>query len=281
MARGSVRLDAAMGTRLIARGLRLEDDDPALWNERRPEAVASVHGLDVAAGAEALVTNTFGANRAWLARFGRADDVARLNARAVALARAAAGPDRPVIGSIGPTASGPPGVEREQAEALVEAGVDGVLFETYRLDEAERALRAVGPELGVPRIVSLVSWPDDVRQAARRLEGLGVAALGANCQVGPAPAVRLGEALRQATALPLWLKPAAGLPGGPLAGPERFAAELVPLLALGPVLLGGCCGTHESYVAALGAAWYPEGPSGRKPETPCVDHDRSWRAASP
>src|SRR4051794_5009734 len=100
MARGLLVLDAAMGTRLIARGLDLSCDDPALWNLSHPEVARGLHALDVAAGSDAVVTNTFGANRSWLARYGRAGDVAAMNRRAVELARQAAGPNRFVVGSI-------------------------------------------------------------------------------------------------------------------------------------------------------------------------------------
>ena len=146
MARGLLVLDAAMGTRLIARGLDLSGDDPSLWNLSHPEVVRELHARDVAAGSDAVVTNTFGANRHWLARYGRAGEVAAINRRAVELAREAAGPGRFVLGSIGPTASEVPGAAREQAEALAGSGVDALLFETHTLEQAERALeRSAAP----------------------------------------------------------------------------------------------------------------------------------------
>jgi hypothetical protein len=64
-------MDGAMGTRLIERGLDLRHDDPALWNRTHPEIVSAIHARDVAAGAEAIVTNTFGANEAWLGFIGK------------------------------------------------------------------------------------------------------------------------------------------------------------------------------------------------------------------
>ncbi len=84
---GPIVLDAALGTRLCAMGLDLKTDDPALWNLTHPDAVKELHRRDVAAGSQAIVTNTFGANRAWLARFNRANEVAAINRRAVELAR--------------------------------------------------------------------------------------------------------------------------------------------------------------------------------------------------
>ena len=83
-------MDGAMGTRLIERGLDLRHDDPALWNRTHPEIVSAIHARDVAAGAEAIVTNTFGANRTWLDRFNRPvgpTPVAASTAAAVAIAR--------------------------------------------------------------------------------------------------------------------------------------------------------------------------------------------------
>lgn len=259
IARGPLLLDAALGTRLVALGLDLGADDPCLWNLARPEEVAAIHRRDVGAGAEAVVSNTFGANRHWLARFGRGRDVAAINGRAVALAREVAGPGRFVLGSIGPTASEDPGAVREQADSLLEAGADALLFETHRAAQGERALEALGHALPVPVIVSLFLWPDPLAGAVRRLEDRGATALGVNCQLGMAAARRSAEALRRVTPLPLLVKPSAGLPGEIPEAPESFAREVPALLALGPVLIGGCCGTTEAHVAALRASCY-DGP---------------------
>jgi methionine synthase I (cobalamin-dependent) len=254
MARGPLLiLDAAMGTRLIARGLDLRDDDPARWNLSHPDEVAAIHAADIAAGAAALLTNTFGANRHWLARFGLAGAVGPINRRAVAMAREAAGPGRLVIGSIGPTAAED---VAEQAELLSEAGADALIFETHTFEQAERALREVRPGATLPLLVSLYAWPDDLHGAARRLIDLGASALGGNCQNGMEPAVRLVEALRKTTDLPLIARPSAGRPGEALAGPGAFAEAVPRLRAVGPVLVGGCCGTTEAHVAALRAACY-------------------------
>jgi 5-methyltetrahydrofolate--homocysteine methyltransferase len=257
--RGVLLLDAAMGTRLIARELDLTADDPALWNLSRPEVVARVHASDVAAGSEAVLTNTFGANRPWLARFGRADRFEAINRRAVGLARRAVGDGRFVLGSIGPTAVATPEAVREQAEMLAEAGVDALFFETYRADQAERALREVAGRVRIRLLVSLVAWPEPLAELARRLADLGAEAVGGNCQDGMAPALRLAERLRAVTRLPLIVKPSAGRPGAEPTSPGSFAQAVPALRALGPVLVGGCCGTTEAHVAALRAAWYAAG----------------------
>lgn len=252
LAGGSLVLDAAMGTRLVARGLDLTVDDPALWAVDRPDEVARLHRLDVEAGSDALVTDTFGANAAWLARFGRAAEAAAINHQAAGLARLAAGLGRLVFGSIGPTASDDPGALRGQAEALVSGRdpVDALLLETFRLDRAEAALRLLR-DVGVPVVASLYAWPAEVGEAARRLVDAGAAAVGANCVVGMAASLALVRAIRQAGDAPIWLKPSAGLPGGAMEPPRAFEEAAGELVDLGVGLVGGCCGTTEAHVAAL------------------------------
>lgn len=257
MARGLILLDAAMGTRLLSLGLDLRFDDPALWNVSRPDDVLAIHRRDVAAGADALVTNTFGANRHALARFGRERQVASINRRAVALARVAAGPGRFVLGSIGPTAAADPPSYREQAACLLEAGVDALLMETHRAEQAILALEQLRHVRQVSLLVSLFAWPEPLRETVHQLESLGAAALGANCQLGMSAARHTAEALRRISSLPLIVKPAAGLPCESLETPASFADALPAFRALGPILIGGCCGTTEEHVAALRAACQP------------------------
>lgn len=266
VARGPLVLDAALGARLIALGLDPSRDDPALWTIDRPDAVLDLHVRDVLAGSDALLTNTFGANRHWLARFGRAADSAAINRRATALAREAAGPGRFVIGSIGPTACDDPDALVRQVEALADSGVDALLFETHRGEQAERALGIVGQGVSgtLPRLVSLVEWPGSGPAGlARRLEDLGACVLGVNCVSGMGPALKAVRAIAGLTWLPLLVKPSAGLPGGPKASPASFAAAVPALLACGVRLIGGCCGTTEEHVAALRAACYDASRTGR------------------
>src|SRR3954468_20002465 len=133
---GPVILDAAMGTRLQARGLDFRSDDPSLWNLTYPEEILALHRRDVSAGSRVLFTHTFGANRPWLARYGRSEAIEAINRRAVALARRAAGPGGFVAGDIGPSAAEQTGAAAEQAAILVDAGVDALVFETYRAETA-------------------------------------------------------------------------------------------------------------------------------------------------
>ncbi|RUL88651.1 homocysteine S-methyltransferase family protein [Tautonia sociabilis] len=258
-------LDAAMGTRLIARGLDPASDDPCLWCLDRPEEVARVHRLDALAGADALTTNTFGANRSWLSRFGRSDDAAAINREAAAIARAAAGPDRLVLGCIGPTA-GSPEAERDQARALAAGGVDALILETNATSSPiGPRLSLLFAETGLPLIVTFALVADDapLPPLGDGLDGVPVRAIGWNC-VPPSRAVGLPGRIREPVGLPLVLQPSGPWVG---AGPEiEPAPETIGrLLARGVRLFGGCCGTTDREVAALRGALGPRPPL-RPPE---------------
>jgi methionine synthase I (cobalamin-dependent) len=259
-------LDAAMGTRLIDRGLDLNRDDPALWNVDRPELVLEIHRLDVAAGADAVTTNTFGANARWLARFGREDEVREINLAAVSLAREAAGPDRLVLGCIGPTALRTPdfGELTQQAHFLGLAGVDALILETVAADEPLGDVLFVARFFGkVPIIISFALVADgDPLPGIDEHKAPELAAVGWNC-IPPGRAVELPDHLRRPIGLPLVMQPS-----GPwLGGDPRFEPTpgLVSRLLDGGVrLFGGCCGTTERDIAALRSAL---GPSPHVPDS--------------
>jgi methionine synthase I (cobalamin-dependent) len=254
--KSGILLDAAMGTRLIAQGLDLATDDPVLWNLSHPDAVDHVHASDVAAGSQAVLTNTFGANRVWLARYGLENKVGWLNRVASAVARCGGGEGTFRIGSIGPTAAEAPGAVLEQAEALEEAGVDALIFETYSAEPAEWALREVAGRVNLPLLVSLFEWPEPLAEPVRRFADLGAEAIGANCQDGMEPAVALARRLREFTDLPLIVKPAAGRSDVASARHSTFFRTATVLRELGPLLVGGCCGTTWTHLVALKYAWY-------------------------
>src|SRR4051812_48979907 len=193
--------DGAMGTMLQAAGVSLDLSLPEL-SVSRPELVKAIHGAYIAAGADIIETNTFGACATRLGRFGLEGRVAEINLAAVRVARSAvAATERPVLvaGSVSP-ATPPssrgrvaPGVLRdafrEQIEALSQGGVDLVVFETFgnlqELTEAIPAARDVAPTLP---LVAQMTFLDDGRslagetpaEVARALDGLRLAALGAN-----------------------------------------------------------------------------------------------------
>jgi methionine synthase I (cobalamin-dependent) len=252
--RGPLVLDAAMGTRLLARGLDLRRDDPCLWNLDRPQDVLDVHRLDVKAGARVLVTNTFGANRAWL---GRPDDLALINLSGIALAGCAVAPGF-VLGDIGPSAAGLACAAGEQAAILTGHGVAGLLLETFELPAALAALGEIRRSIGspaVPIIVSLWCWPEPVEDAARRLVDAGAAVVGLNCRPRIGEALGLVRRLGRAVRCPILVKPGVSASDPACdSTPAAFAAAVPALLEHGARLIGGCCGTTEDHVAAIAAA---------------------------
>lgn len=247
-------LDAAIGTRLIQQGLNLDVDLPALWVLTHPEIIAEIHRSDVQAGADAVLTATFGALRSALTRLGHGSDVAKLHADAVALARAAVGPDRFVIGSITPWGPDLSAVI-EQAELLVIQGVDAIVFETVRARDALSLLQEIRPRMSLPLIVSLFDPETNLRSAARKLADAGADAIGANCQGNLHRAsLEMEQLAKGSGGLPLWIKPGGGLPGGVGIPPGAFASELAKWLTLGVRFVGGCCGTDATHVSALRTA---------------------------
>jgi methionine synthase I (cobalamin-dependent) len=245
-----------MGTRLVRLGLDLRVDDPAIWNLTHPEHVLEQHRRDVAAGADAVVTNTFGANRCWLEKFGRSSELESINRQAVQLARAAAGPARFVLGNLGPSVAQRGGVAAEQAAILESAGVDALYCETFRAGEIVSVLQELAdrPPGRIPLLVSLWDWPEPPDALARRLVELGAAAIGMNCQAGAEAAIAFAGRIGQSVGCPLLVKPGSGEAGRADGSPAAFAAAVPMLLAHHVRLLGGCCGTSEQHVAALHAA---------------------------
>ncbi len=256
IARRPIALDAGMGTRLIALGLDPRHDDPSLWNVDRPAEVAGVHARDARAGAVALLTNTFGANRSWLSRFDRVNDLKKVNRAAVELARGAAGESGFVLGDIGPTAADGIGAAREQAEILMEAGVDGLVLETFPLEAAIADLRELASIPGRPPLIaSLWAWPEPVEAAARRLVDAGADVIGSNCR--PALPEMLEEVRRLASAVPVPLLVKPGIdPDDPEGSstPSTFASAVRKLVRYNVRMIGGCCGTTEAHVEAVAGA---------------------------
>ncbi len=239
---GPILLGSALGTRLLEYGLDLSRDDASDWNLTRPDVILALHAADVAAGADAIVTNTFLAAQGTPARA-----EARIRG-GVELARRVAGPERLVLGSVGPVDAA---TARFAAGILAAAGVDAILLETQSLATALAAMEAIRGPITLPRIASLHVWPEPVAEALEALLTAGADVVGGNCVTGMAAGVGLAERLAAASAGPFLIAPAAGLPGAELDSPEVFAAAVPRLLALGTRLFGGCCGTTEAHVAAL------------------------------
>ena len=271
-----VLLDGAWGTQLQARGLPV-GACPDLWNLHQPGRVAEVAHAYVAAGSRIILTNTFGANRFVLARHGADHRVEEINREGARISRDAAADRASVFGSVGPTgkmlAMGEVTPDemlaafREQIQGLAEGGVDAVVVETMSdLEEAELAVRAA-VEAGLPAAASMTfgagregdrtMMGHTPEEAAGRLAAVGAQIIGANCGFGPEQMLPVCRRLAQATALPLWMKPNAGLPvmvegrAAYTLDAETFAAHAAKLLQAGARFIGGCCGTGPEYIAAL------------------------------
>ena len=268
--RGEVLVgDGAIGTMLYAKGVPLESNFEHL-NLVRPELVLELHREYLAAGAQVIETNTFGANFVKLAAIGLGGKLAEINRQGALIARrAAAGSDAFVAGSMGPLGRGKAELTsdqakecfRNQAAALAEGGVDLLLLETFgELEELEWAVGAA-KETGLPVIASLafgegsrLSGGFGAEEAARRLEAAGADLLGANCGAGPLELLATLKRIAAVSGLPLAAYPNSGFPeyvdGRYIyrTTPDYFAGMALEMVAAGAALVGGCCGTTPEQV---------------------------------
>lgn len=265
--------DGAMGTMIYSKGVPIAQSYDEL-NRTHPEIILDIHRAYVAAGAQALETNTFTANRIKLSRYGLEGAVAELNERGVRLAREAAGSDVYVFGSVGPvrghqTEEITVGETREafteQIEALASARVDVLLLETFRhLDDLLLALEISKSLTDLPVICHL-AFDDEgftregvhILEAFERLHTAGADVVGANCMKGPSGMLRLFEQVPLDSGLYLSAMPNAGLPAYVdgrymyLSSPDYFAASALKLRSEGVRLFGGCCGTTPEHIRAI------------------------------
>jgi len=271
--------DGATGTNYQNMGIE-PGVAPEEWVFDAPDRVRELHRRFVEAGSDLLLTCTFGATAPRLADGPLAGRATEVNARAVELAREAAGDDRLVAGSLGPTGQlvEPYGLltretavdaYAEQARALAGAGADLLVLETFfALEEALWAVEGARSATDLP-IVASFSFdqgthtmmglsPTDVVSA---VAPLGVAALGANCgrSLEDTDAI-VTEFLAAAPAVPLWVKPNAGVPrivGDTVvyeADPEMLAEHVRAYVERGARIVGGCCGSTPEHIAAIARA---------------------------
>ncbi|HMK09534.1 MAG TPA: homocysteine S-methyltransferase family protein, partial [Anaerolineales bacterium] len=267
-----------MGTMLHASGLPMDTCFDEL-NLTRPELVLAIHREYGQAGAEILETNTFGANSYKLAAHGLEANLEAIVVAAVGLARQAADSVNGirVAGSLGPLGVrlAPYGrVRPEQAAlayrrsitALVEAGVDLLVFETHTdVRELVLAVETARRQCDLPILASMTYTRDDrsllgdrPQHVVAALASAGADVIGANCSGGPAQLLRILEDMRRGPVqLPLAVMPNAGWPerrGGRIwyaATPEYFGDYATQFRALGAAVVGGCCGTTPEHVAAM------------------------------
>jgi homocysteine S-methyltransferase len=269
--------DGAMGTMLYAKGVFINRCYDEL-NISAPSLVREVHEEYVRAGAEILETNTFGASRPHLSAFGFAEKLGEINRAGVRLAREAARDQAFVAGSVGPLGVrieplGPTSFAeareafREQIDALLEAGVDLLVLETFanlqELREAVAAAReAAGPEIVIVAQVTIDDFgnmPDgtDTETFTRQVDAWAVDVVGLNCSAGPKVMLETIETMARFTAKPLSAMPNAGHPTNIegrniyLGSPEYMAQYARRFIWAGAKVVGGCCGTTPEHIRLI------------------------------
>lgn len=273
-----ILFDGAMGTQLYDKGLflNMSFDNACLT---QPELVRQIHEAYVAAGADVIETNTFGANRVRLKNFALEAKTEEINREAARLAREAAGERILVAGAVGPLGIkiepyGPTSYEearayyREQAQGLIDGGVDLFVLETFsRIAELEQAVLAIRDLTEAP-IVGMLTVNDfgqtlfgaEPLYLLPEVERLPIDALGINCSVGPKVIYDVMESLAPHARLPLVAMPNAGLPRDVdgrnmyLCTPEYMATYAKRLIKLGVKGIGGCCGTTPDHIRAIARA---------------------------
>jgi len=266
-----------MGTMLYSRGVFINRCFDEL-NVSQPDLVRQIHQEYVKAGAEILETNTFGASRPRLAAFGVAEKLKEINQGGVRLAREAAKDGPFVAGAIGPLGVrieplGPTSFAearaafREQIDALLDAGVDLLIMETFgNLDELREAVTAAREAAGNDiAIIAQVTIDDfghlpggtDPETFTREMDGWPVDVIGLNCSVGPKATLETIERMIQVSSKPMSAMPNAGLPmriegrNIYLCSPEYMAQYARRLLWAGVKVIGGCCGTTPEHIKLI------------------------------
>lgn len=269
-------LDGAMGTMLQQRGLK-PGQSPEELNLVMPEVVAGVHQEYVAAGADIIVTNTFGGSREKLSHYGLESRLNEVNAGGVEIARQVAGDKVYVAASMGPTGRFVEPVGdldfdamaaqfREQAEALIGAGADLITLETFLdIKEIRAAIIAIREVSAHIPIIAMLTFDDKGRTvlgtppeaAAITLEAVGADVIGSNCGLGVEGIFEILSAMRRVSRLPLISQANAGLPvlrdGATIfpATPDEMTIYHERMLDLGVRVIGGCCGTTPAHISAI------------------------------
>jgi len=294
--------DGAVGTMLYAKGVSLDSNFEHL-NLVRPALVRELAEEYLAAGAQVIETNTFGANRTKLGAIGLGHKVAEINLVGARLARqAAAGrADILVAGSVGPLIAVKgeerelePGemteIFREQCQALAAGGVDFILLETFASLPQLLAGVAAARETGLPVCASMAFLEGgrsgdgtSVEAFCSAVEGAGAHILGANCGAGPLELVKVVRRLAGLTELPIAAYANSGFPefheGRYLyrTTPGYFADMAREMAEAGANLVGGCCGTTPEHIAAVAQALSGVSPGPRRRVTVVSGEERSGR----
>ncbi|MEI6167470.1 MAG: homocysteine S-methyltransferase family protein [bacterium] len=271
--------DGAWGTFLQKKGMQ-PGECPELWCVTHRDAVMDIARGYIEAGSDMIETDSFGGTRCKLEHFGLASRTAELNQAAAAISREAAGPEKWVIASVGPTgmmtAMGDVteadfyAFFKEQVMALEAGGADAICIETMSaLDESVAAIRAARENTGCEVICTLTyertqqgtyrtMMGVSPTEAARATVEAGAHIIGTNCGNGMERMLDIVKELKLAApTTPIMVQANAGLPknvNGVDVFPETpadMAARVAELVASGAVIIGGCCGTTPAHIAAL------------------------------
>ena len=269
--------DGATGTNLIQRGLE-QGVTVENWVIEKPEKIKKLHLDFMEAGAEIILTSTFGASEVRLNQSGLKDMYKQVNHAAVVLAKEATKNTQVLIaGSIGPLGImlkpfGPLGIREaecyyaRQAAVLYASGVDIIVIETqFDLNEAKAAINGVKSSCDQALVCSF-SFDRGVKTMmgvspssfAKEMEGLGISSIGINCGKSLDDNFNALNELSKATDLPVWFKPNAGLPHLDISGkpkyditPEQMAKNIPAWIDAGARIIGGCCGTTPKHLKAI------------------------------
>lgn len=275
--------DGAMGTQLIKKGCKI-GGCPESWNtDNNKSLVYDVHKSYLAAGADIVETNTFGANKVRLGIFGLAENTYDINKAAAQNARRAAGRKKFVCGSIGPTGKIYKHHDRKkekeimesflpQVHGLTEGGVDFLCVETILdLFEARCIIRCIGEAAPKIPVVATISYRKtassystfrnvSLRDSIKQLSTFPVQGIGTNCNLTIDDAVPVLQAMKKMTDLPLIAQPCAGQPVlhktkiRYAETPKKMAEQIHKLVDAGARMIGGCCGTTPAHIKKMIAA---------------------------
>jgi methionine synthase I (cobalamin-dependent)/5,10-methylenetetrahydrofolate reductase len=272
---GVVLFDGAMGTMLYDRGVFINMCFDGV-NLSNPDLVETIHREYIEAGAEVIETNTFGANRFKLAHHGLDESLAEINRTGALIAERASSGRVLVAGAIGPLGIriepwGPTSNEEasaafaEQAQALLEGGVDILILETFAdLNEIHQAIKGVRSVSDIPIVAQMTLQQDGLGlygtepgEFAVRLDGWGADALGVNCTVGPRVMLEAVEKIAKEVDTWISAQPNAGIPQNVdgrniyMTSPEYMAEYARRFVKSGARIVGGCCGTTPSHIRAI------------------------------
>ena len=269
--------DGAMGTQLIEKGMP-NQECPDYWGIKNPKILADIHSAYIDAGADMIITNTFGANRIKLQKFKLEKELKRINTEAVKIAKkAAAGSNAYVLADIGPVGEylEPVGKLKSddcynaflaQAKILEAEGVNAIIIETMTdIEELKVAIKVIKENIKIP-LITTMSFGKTAQGGYRTTSGITVPqmvdmakadVIGSNCGVDIAQMVDIITQMRPLSITPIIAQPNAGAPQ--LVNnrtvykqtPDEFAEYIPQLIKAGANIVGGCCGTTPEHIRKI------------------------------